>query len=134
MAKGGFALAEKGAGDVVAAELSVVAKSGALLVGLSLGQDEAEEDDEHGRTRAEPEQRSPTVRGGVDESSGKGCSQEITEGVALLEDAAHETPRILGEVFNGGGGCVPVQTAHGHAEEGATCEELAIGVAESCAL
>lgn len=105
-----------------------------LLVRICLGQQEAEDDDQHGRARAEPEERPPPVRGGVDEAPGEGCRQEVAEGVALLEYAGHQPSGLLGEILESGGGCISVQAAHGNAEQGPTSEELAISLAEAGAL
>jgi len=48
----------------------------------------------------------------------------------LLEDAAHYAACLLGHILERRSSRVSVQTAHGHAEEGATGEELTIRLAE----
>jgi hypothetical protein len=52
----------------------------------------------------------------------------------LLEDSGNDTAGFRRAVFQRGGRCVSVQTAHGNAEQRATGEELLVGVAESGSL
>jgi len=49
---------------------------------------QTEDDEENGRASAEPEERTPAVGCGVDETAGEDCCQDVAEGVALLVDSA----------------------------------------------
>lgn len=53
----------------------------ALAVGHRLREHEADDDEDGGRAGAEPEERAPAVRGGVDEAAGEGGTEEVSEGV-----------------------------------------------------
>lgn len=76
----------------------------ALAVGLGLGHHQAEGDEDDGRAGAEPVQRAPPVRGGVDEAAGEGGSKEVSKGV-LLETRVRKNWWFGGE--NGIGGLHP---------------------------
>ena len=75
-----FAFADEGAGDVAFG----LAQRVASLVGLSLREAEAEEDDENRWTGTEPEERSPAVGSSVDEATSEGGRKQIAECIALL--------------------------------------------------
>lgn len=85
---GDFSFREEDVADrlvVAAVAAGFDAHALALAVGLGLGHHEAEDDEEDGRTGAEPVERAPAVGGGVDEAAGEGGSEEISKGV-LLDD------------------------------------------------
>ena len=81
---GDFALTQEGAADAGA---GAVASGDAVTIGLRLGEHETEEDDQHGRTGAEPVEWAPAVGCGVDETAGEGCREQVAERVALLQHA-----------------------------------------------
>jgi hypothetical protein len=58
-----------------------LAETLAFLVCLRLGEHESEDYEEDGGTGAEPEERSPGVGGGVDETSGECGAEKISKGV-----------------------------------------------------
>lgn len=89
----------------------------ALSESLGLGETQAEDDDEDGRASSEPVEGSPAVRGGVDEAAGERCCQQVSEGVALLQETGHDTARLHGTVLESGGRCITIQSAHGDSEE-----------------
>lgn len=109
-----LALLEKGRGDA-AADLS--ADGLALSESLGLGETQTEDDDEDGRASSEPVEGSPAVGGGVDQAARERSSQQISEGVALLQETGDDTARLHGTILKGGGRCVTVQAAHGDSEE-----------------
>lgn len=99
--------------------------------GLSLRQAKTEENDQHRRAGAEPEEGPPAVGGGVDEAPRKGRGKQIPEGVTLLEHTGDDTAGLFGAVLECGRGGITVQTAHGDSEQGTAGQELPIGLAES---
>lgn len=54
-----------------------------FTVCLSLGHHQTEGDEKDGRAGAKPEQRAPSVGGGVDETPSEGSGEEITKGILL---------------------------------------------------
>ena len=103
----------------------------ALLKGLRLGQQEAGDDDEDGGTGAEPEQRTPAVRGRVDQAPREDGGQEVSKGVALLQHAGDDAAGLFGAVLERRGRGVTVQAAHGDAKEGPAGEKLRVSLREA---
>lgn len=120
---------EDGADRVFARVAGLRTEALALLVGFRLGQHQTRNDEEHGRACAEPVQRAPAVRGGVDEGARKGCAEEVAKGVlcdmalerltcngeggrlatyTLLKKTTHETASFGRAVFKSSGGGVAV--------------------------
>lgn len=82
--EGDFAFRQKDSADglfVAAVAAGLDAHALALAVGLGFGHHETEGDEDDGRAGAEPVQRAPSVRGGVDEAAGEGGGEEVSEGV-----------------------------------------------------
>lgn len=52
----------------------------------------------------------------------------------LLQKTTHQTPGLFWKIFKRRGCGIAIQTTHGNAEKGAAGQELAVCVAESCAL
>lgn len=92
--------------------------------------------------------------GGIDEASGKGGGEEIAKGIlgavvskrahqrrimclethSLLQNTAHETSGLQGQVLESSGRRVAVETTHGHAEQSAAGQELLVRVAKASSL
>lgn len=95
--EGDFTLGEEDAADrlfVAPVAAGLDAHALALAVGLGLGHHQAEGDEEDGGAGAEPVQRAPSVRGGVDEAAGEGGGEEVSKGVTLLEHAGNDTTSL----------------------------------------
>lgn len=83
---GDLALGDEDAADrlfVAPVAAGLDAHALALAVGLSFGHHQAEGDEDDGGAGAEPVQRAPSVRGGVDEAAGEGGGEEVSKGVLL---------------------------------------------------
>lgn len=98
---------------------------------LGLRQAETEENDQHRRTGAEPEERPPAMRGRIDEATRKGRRKQIPEGVTLLEHTGDDTAGRFGAVLEGSCGGITVQTTHGDSEQSTAGQELPVGLTES---
>lgn len=105
-----------------------------VLIRVSLREEESPDNKDDGWTGAEPKQRSPTMRCGIDESTGERSCKEVSKCVALLEYTAHQTSGLRRDILKRRGCCVTVKAPHGYTEEGTTGEELTVGVAETSTL
>lgn len=103
----------------------------ATPVGMGLGQEISDNDEDDGRASAEPEQGSPTVRRGVDQGATEGGRKQVAKRVALLEHARDHTTGLLWAVFQRRCGDVAIQTAHCNAKEGAAGQELLVCLTEA---
>ena len=94
------------------------------------------------------------MRCGIYQRAGEGGGKQVAEGIlrwtksavkgmpflmrgktyTLLKNTAHETSRLLGEVFERSGRGISVETTHGNAEEGTACKELAVRLGKAGAL
>lgn len=103
----------------------------ALEEGVGLRQEHPVNDDEHGRTGTEPVQRSPSMRGSINQAAGKCRSQQVSKRIALLQQAGHNTARLHGTVLERGRRGIAVQPTHGNPKESATSQKLLVGLTET---
>jgi hypothetical protein len=101
------------------------------LESLRLTQEQTEDDNKNRRTSRKPIKRPPSVRGRINERASKSRGKEVSKSIALLQETRDNTTRLGGTVLERGGSCITIQTTHGDTEEGATGQELFIGLAEA---
>ena len=70
------------------------------------------------------------MRGGVDQTSSKGRSQEVSKSISLLQHTGYDTSCTLRAVFESSGCCVAVQPAHRYSVHRSNSQELLISLAE----
>lgn len=103
------------------------------LESLRLTQEQTEDDNKNRRTSRKPIKRPPSVRGRINERASKRRGEEVSKSIPLLQQTGDNTTRLGGAVLECGGSCITIQTTHGNAEEGATGQELFVGLAEASA-
>jgi hypothetical protein len=92
------------------------------------------DDDKNGWASAEPEERAPSVRGGIDESTRKDGSQEVSKCIPLLEHPRDDTSGFFGAILEGCSRCVSIEASHGNTEECSAGKELLVILSETSAL
>ena len=98
---------------------------------LRLTQEQAEDDNKNRGTSRKPIKRTPSVRGRINERASKSRGEQVSKGITLLQQTGDNTTRLGGTVLESGGSCITIQTSHGNTEEGATGQELFVGLAEA---
>lgn len=97
-----------------------------LLVCLSLGQAETEEDDQDWRASTEPEQRALSVRGGADKCTSEDSRKQVTEDITLLQQSRDETSSRQRAVLQCSRSSIAVETAHSNTEQRSHSKELVV--------
>lgn len=97
---------------------------------MGLGQAQPESNDQNWWARAKPVQRPPTVRGGVDETAGEGCCEQVSKGVSLLEHTGNDTSGSFWAVLEGGCGSISVESAHGNTEKSTHSKKLTVSLSK----
>lgn len=122
-----FAFRDEGSGNIT----SALANGDTALESLGFWQAQTENNDQHWRTGAEPEEWSPAMRSGVDEATGEGCRKQVAKCIALLEHSGNDTACLRGAVFKRCCRRIAVQTTHCDAKQGAHSEKLLVCLAEA---
>ena len=101
--------------------------------GLRLTQEQTEDDNKDRWTSRKPIKRTPSVWGRINERASKSRGEQVSKSITLLQQTGDNTTRLGGTVLERGGSCITIQTSHGNTEEGATGQELFVGLAEASA-
>ncbi len=102
-----------------------------LLEGFGFWKAETEDDEQNGRARTKPIQRSPAVASCVHKRPGKDSCKKISEYVSNLQYPREETTSRRRTVFECSGYSVAIHASHGNSEQAAATYELFVGVGET---
>lgn len=98
---------------------------------LRLGQTQTERDDQQRRASSEPVQRTPAMRGCIDETARKGRREQIPKSITLLQQTRDNTTCFGRAILERSSRSVTVQTTHGDAKDSAAGQELLVGLTET---
>lgn len=118
--------------DESLAKVSIGVSDSNTLVELSgLTEAETKGNDEDWWAGTEPEEWTPTVRGGADETTRESSGQKVTKGISLLEHTRDQTTSSIWAVLEGSGSSVSVKSSHGNTEKGTASKELWVCLGET---
>ena len=123
-----FALFDKSFPDIIPSSPNSLA----LDIRIGLGQAESENDEEHWRARAKPEERSPPMRSRVDQCTSKHRREQVSKSISLLQHPRNDASGPRRAVFQCCGCGVAVQASHCDTEQGANGEELFGRLTKAC--
>ena len=102
-----------------------------LTVAASLRKAKSEEDNQDWRASSEPVQRAPTMAGRANQTSRERSREEIPKRIPLLKHSRYDSTSSWRTVLKRSRRSITIQTSHGNTEKSATCQELAVRIAET---
>lgn len=70
-----------------------------VVIRVSLGKEKSPDHEDDGWTGAEPKQGPPSMWRGIDEATGEGSGEKVSECVTLLKDTTHQASGLGGKIF-----------------------------------
>lgn len=98
---------------------------------LRFGKKQTIQNNQHWNGSRKPIERSPSMRGRINQGTRKCCRQQISKRISLLKNTRDNPTSLQGTIFKGGGCSIAVYATHGDTEESSTGQELLVGLAKT---